>query len=152
MGKTIGVEFTNMVMVEDGDKVLVQRRKLYWKGIAFPGGHVERNESFLGAAIREVKEETGLDIRNLRLCGTVDWENADNGDRYVVLLYRTSDFNGMLLPETEEGSVFWMKKSDLPQAELCDNFQRYLEVFMDDSKTEAYGIHGNTAERSLRVL
>ncbi len=152
MGKTYPTEFTNMIMVEDGENVLVQRRKLYWKGIAFPGGHVERGESFLGAAVREVKEETGLDVCDLRLCGTVDWENADNGERYVVLLYKTSSFSGTLLPETEEGSVFWMKKSDLPQAELCDNFQRYLEVFLDDSKTEVYGIHGNTAEKSLRVL
>ena len=152
MGKTFPTEFTNMIMVEDGDRVLVQRRKLYWKGIAFPGGHVERGESFLSAAVREVKEETGLDVRDLRLCGTVDWENADNGERYVVLLYKTASFSGTLLPETEEGSVFWASKAALSQMDLCSGFERYLEVFLDESKSEAYGIHGNTVEKSLCVL
>ena len=70
----------------------------------------------------------------------------------VLLRDKDSGDTRTASPETEEGSVLWMKKSDLPQAELCDNFQRYLEVFMDDSKTEAYGLHGNTVEKSLRVL
>ncbi|MBE6561719.1 MAG: 8-oxo-dGTP diphosphatase [Ruminococcaceae bacterium] len=141
MGKTVGVEFTNMVMVEDGEKVLVQRRKLYWTGIAFPGGHIEKKESFTASAIREVKEETGLDIRNLRLCGTVDWENADTGERYVVLLYKTSDFSGTLLPETEEGSVFWVPKAELIHMDLCENFREYLRVFLEEDKTEFYGYY-----------
>ena len=39
------VEFTNMCMVYDGDKVLVQDRvKGSWTGIAFPGGHVEQGD------------------------------------------------------------------------------------------------------------
>ena len=61
------VELTNMVMVKDEStgKLLVQERVKSWKGISFPGGHVEPGESFVDSAIREVKEETGLDIRNL---------------------------------------------------------------------------------------
>lgn len=40
MEKSYKTEFTNMVMIRrDDGTVLVQERKLYWKGIAFPGGH-----------------------------------------------------------------------------------------------------------------
>lgn len=57
------VEFTNLCMVRDGDRVLViDRKKKDWPGITFPGGHVEAGESFTEAVIREVKEETGLRI------------------------------------------------------------------------------------------
>ena len=144
-------EFTNMVMIVDGDQVLVQRRMLYWTGIAFPGGHVERGESFAEAVIREVREETGLTVSGLRLCGTVDWENADTGARYVVLLYRASSFTGALIPETEEGQNFWVRLDELPGMPLCPHFGSYLSVFTG-SCTEAYGKHGDSVRETLRLL
>ena len=68
------VEFTNLCMVRDGDRVLViDRKKKDWPGITFPGGHVEAGESFTEAVIREVKEETGLRIASPRICGMKDW-------------------------------------------------------------------------------
>ena len=63
-------EFTNMCMIYDGEgNILVQDRIKSWCGIAFPGGHLELKESIVESVIREVKEETGLDISNLELCG-----------------------------------------------------------------------------------
>ena len=96
-------EFTNMVMVENREngKVLVQERVKSWTGISFPGGHVEPGESFIESAIREVKEETGLDITNLEPCGVIHWVHRDRGDRYVVFLYKTSRFSGKLIDETD---------------------------------------------------
>ena len=65
MNRRESVEFVNMCMIQNGDKVLVQDRvNPDWPGITFPGGHVERGESFVEAVIREVKEETGLTISN----------------------------------------------------------------------------------------
>ena len=63
MNRRESVEFVNMCLIKNGDKVLVQDRvSPNWPGITFPGGHVERCESFVDAVIREVKEETGLTI------------------------------------------------------------------------------------------
>ena len=58
------IEMTNMVMIQDNqtDKVLVQNRVKSWRGLSFPGGHVEDNESIVDSAVREVREETGLEV------------------------------------------------------------------------------------------
>ena len=95
------VEFTNLCMVRDGDRVLVMdRKKEDWPGITFPGGHVEAGESFTEAVIREVKEETGLRIASPQICGMKDW--VEDGIRYVVLFYNTEKFEGDLI-SSEEG-------------------------------------------------
>lgn len=45
---------TNMYMVYDGNRILVQdRMNPNWPGITFPGGHIEPKESFVESVIRE---------------------------------------------------------------------------------------------------
>ena len=133
-------ELTNMVMVEDRatGRVLVQQRVKSWTGLSFPGGHVEAGESFVDSAIREVKEDTGLDIRNLKSCGVIHWANKDSLDRYIVYLYKTSDFSGELLSETEEGKVFWIAPDELKAQNLSNNFGNYLPMFLEDKYNEFY--------------
>ena len=97
MNRTEACELTNMCMVCDGERVLVQDRlDPNWSGIVFPGGHVEKNESFVESVVREVKEETGLDVREVKLCGMRQWTDEAKGFRYIVLLFKTNRFSGEL--------------------------------------------------------
>lgn len=95
MKRSEPVELMSMCVLRRGSKVLVQdRTDPNWPGVAFPGGHVEKGESFTDAVIREVQEETGLTISSPRLCGIKDW--CEDGVRHVVLLYRAEQFTGTL--------------------------------------------------------
>lgn len=135
MARTELVEFTNMCMVYDGDKVLAQDKiSKTWGGAIFPGGHVEPNEDFTDAVIREVYEETGLTISCPRLCGIKDWYN-DDGSRYVVLLYKTDKFTGELKP-SEEGEVFWVSLDEFKKLNLASEMEKMLEVFLNDDLSE----------------
>lgn len=134
------VRLTSMCMILDVEtnRVLVQDRALYWKGISFPAGGVEEGESLVEAAIREVKEETGLTVWNLKPCGIVHYYNDITGDRHLVFHYKTSDFSGELLSETEEGRVFWVDVEKLPKLNLAGDFIDRLPMFFEEKYIERF--------------
>lgn len=137
MANKIPVTLTNLCMVTNGDRVLIQDRKSRdWPGVTFPGGHVEPDESMTEAVIREVREETGLTIRHPRLCGVKDWIQ-DDGSRYLVLLYRAEECSGELRG-SDEGPVSWVKLSELPKLKLASDMDQLLRVFLEDDLSEFY--------------
>jgi len=130
------VEFTNLCMVRDGDRVLVMDRKIEdWPGITFPGGHVEAGESFTEAVIREVKEETGLRIASPQICGMKDW--VEDGIRYVVLFYKTEKFEGDLI-SSEEGEVWWEELKEMLNLDLSLDMEDMLRIFLEEDLTEFF--------------
>ena len=84
------VILTNLCMIQDGTKVLVEEKVGKGAdGIIFPGGHVEEHEPIVDAVIREMKEETGLTIEHPQLCGVKEWIDED-GSRYVVFPFKAN--------------------------------------------------------------
>lgn len=139
MDRTQNTEIVNMCMVYSNDLVLVQdKTDGDYKGLCFPGGHVEVGESLVDAVIREVFEETGLTIVNPRLCGTKDWVN-DDGSRYLVLFYKTDKFNGQIR-SSEEGNVFWVPLGDLLSMgeRLSIDMLDMIKIFTDDDLSEFF--------------
>ena len=130
--------FTNLCMVYDGaGNILVQNRcKEDWPGLCFPGGHVEPGESFVESVIREVWEETGLTIENPKLCGTKQFQ-TDNGERYVVFFYKTNRYSGQL-KSSDEGEVFWIPRTDLPNYRLSIDFEDMVRIMETDDLSEFY--------------
>ena len=137
MKRTEIVTITNMCMIYDGTKVLVQEKvDDDYCGITFPGGHVEKGESFTDAVIREVLEETGLKISSPRLCGIKDWTN-DDGSRYMVLFYKTDKFEGEL-SSSEEGDVHWIELEKMKKSNLAEGMDKMLEVFLSEDLSEYF--------------
>lgn len=129
---------TNMCMIYDGDRILVQERvDPNWSGVTFPGGHVEPGESVVKSVIREVYEETGLTVSDLRLCGFKQWIHEDGLYRYIVFFYKTNHFTGALR-SSDEGRVFWINRSDLGNYKLANTFEKSLDIFENDQLSENY--------------
>jgi 8-oxo-dGTP diphosphatase len=136
------IEMTNMVMIQDRQtsKVLVQDRIKSWKGLSFPGGHVEDNESIVDSAIREVKEETGLDVCNLKSCGVIHWLNKKTLERFMVFLYKTTDYSGELIAESDEGRNFWITVDEMRNTPSENQMPKnYLPMFLEDKYSEGFG-------------
>ena len=132
--RTERVELTVLCLVEDGNKILLQNRvKKDWQGYTLPGGHVERDESFVDAVIREMKEETGLDIKNPVLVGVKQFPIKYG--RYVVFLYKTNEFEGEL-HSSNEGKMEWVEYKDLSKIKTVDDFEDLLKVMNSDKLSE----------------
>ena len=132
--RTENVELTVLCLIhKDGQYLLQDRIKDDWKGYTLPGGHIEPGESIVGAVIREMKEETGLLIKNPHLCGVKQFP-IDDG-RYIVFLFEADHFEGELI-SSEEGNMHWVKAADLTTVNLVEDFNDLLEVMLDDRLTE----------------
>lgn len=137
MSRISKIELTNMCMIYDGKRVLVEEKKCAgYKGVIFPGGHVEPGESLCDSVIREMYEETGLRISAPKLCGVKDWIEED-GTRYMVLLYKTDQFSGTI-QSSEEGRVFWVDRDKLEQENLIWNMKELMEIFEKDQFSEFF--------------
>lgn len=142
MSRATSTVLTNLCLVEDleNGKVVLQYRSperyKKWSGYAFPGGHIEEEESIAESVIREVYEETGLTIADPKLVAVKDWPQ-DEGGRYIVFCYKATEFTGQLR-SSEEGEVYWVEKDQLEKLDLSYDMLPLLEVMEDPDLSEFY--------------
>ncbi len=134
MDRTERVELATICLVYKNNKVLLQNRvKEDWKGYALPGGHIEPGESVVESVIREVKEETGLDIQNPVLCGIKQF--PIEGGRYLIFLFKTTEFSGELV-SSPEGEMVWVDRDQLSVLDTVEDFEELLQVMERDDLCE----------------
>lgn len=134
-------ELMNICMIIDrahGTVLVQNRKKQNWQGVAFPGGHVETGEGFGESVVREVREETGLEVSQLRLAGIVHWEHEKKPLRSVIACYITEHFSGTLKAECDEGHNEWIPLHSLREQKLAPWLDEQLTVFENDAISEAY--------------
>jgi 8-oxo-dGTP diphosphatase len=109
---------------------------------------VEPGESFVDAVIREVKEETGLDIKNPRLAGVKQF--PIEGGRYVVLLFKANEYSGTVV-SSDEGQMEWVDSNHLSEIHTVEDFEDLIRVINDPALTEfQYLVDGETWMVSIK--
>ena len=110
----------------DGGILLVQRaiEPAYGKWV-FPGGYVDRGETLEAAALREVREESGLFVRLTRLLGVYSYD----GNPVVVVAYTGEVTGGVLTPDAESLALRPFRPTEIPWDQLA--FPSTVQVLKD---------------------
>lgn len=105
-----------IVLISRGDEILLVKNKRatrdFYSCIA---GFMELGESAVEAVKREVKEEVGLEIKNIKAVGSQSWPFPDQ-----LMLAFTADWQcgGLVLQEEEIAEARWFKRDALPPLEM----------------------------------
>ena len=120
------------IIIEKDDGVILVNRKNHPYGWAIPGGFVEYGESLEDAAAREAKEETGLDVKNLRQFHTYSKPGRDPRHHTVSTVF-TATGEGSLQPgdDAREARVF--TRREFPEKMAFDHRQ-VLDDFLSGNE------------------
>ena len=95
------------------------------------GGHVEKGETPDEAVVREVKEETGLDLLSFNKRGLVYF--VLNGYEEEMYIYTSLDFKGELI-ECNEGELSWIDKDNVISLPIWEGDKYFLKHLLEDEK------------------
>ena len=117
------------IITNENDEVLLCHRNDYdlWN---LPGGGLEKNETPWEGVIREVKEETGLNVEVSRLMGIYSKPNKDN----IVFMFVCNVIGGKLTLNEEARDLKYFALKDIPKNTVPKQFERINDYFKDKNK------------------
>lgn len=99
---------------------MIKRKYDPYKGSwALPGGFVEWGETVESAVVREVKEETGLEVDIIELVGVYSDPGRDPRGHTVTVCYLTRKIGGNLKADTDASIAQHFKKDEILKLKLA---------------------------------
>ncbi|HIJ98897.1 TPA: NUDIX hydrolase [archaeon] len=120
------------VLIADETKgiLLVKRKTEPFKGrYALPGGMVEYGETVEKAAVREVKEETGLDVELEGILGVYSDSDRDPRGHTVSIVFFATPKKGKISGSTETEDVGYKTLKEIENLELAFDHETIVEDF-----------------------
>ena len=129
------VNTTMIYLKRDESYLLLYRNKKQndinhnkWIGI---GGHLEKDESKEQALVREIKEETGLDVLHYVYRGELLFVNNDFSE--IMYLFTSDDFAGNLI-ECDEGELKFIDKDKIMDLNLWEGDKAFLPLLINTNE------------------
>lgn len=125
------VSAATIVVNEQGELLLIKGPLRGWE---MPGGQVEEGESLAAAAIRETKEETGIDVEIVKFCGIFQ-----NVQRSICnTLFLAKPIGGVCTTSTESLEVGFFPIEEALQMVTIQNFRERIEYCLDEARHPFY--------------
>lgn len=126
--KSYGLTVRGIIRNDSGEILIVKRHPKsktdpeMWE---LPGGKVEKGEHFADALVREIKEETNLDVNVGDFCEAV--QNDYSHKRTVQLMMYLDDVEGSVEISEEHTEYMWASIEKIKSLELSSSFKKVLE-------------------------
>jgi 8-oxo-dGTP diphosphatase len=126
----------NLILLNPNDEVLLQLRDdvptiPYPNTWCLPGGHIEGEESPEECLVREMREEMGIDLQNLRRFMEMEYPD----EREFFFLARM-DFDVHDIALTEGQAINWFSREVVPQLPMAHNDGMIVEMFFSSLETD----------------
>jgi len=114
---------------KDGKTLMLYRNKKEndyhegkWNGL---GGKFEPGESPEECAVREIEEESGLIVKNIKMKGFITFPMFDGKEDWYVFAFVIDEFEGELI-DSPEGQLEWIPNDKLKDLNLWDGDQIFI--------------------------
>ena len=129
------MNFTTLCYIEKENNYLMLHRtskkkdgnKDKWIGV---GGHFEKGESPEECLLREVKEETGLELTSYQFRGIVTFISNEWPDEYMCL-YTADRYTGDI-GNCDEGELVWVEKEKIMDLNIWEGDKIFLKLLMEN--------------------
>ena len=132
------------IITDEQDRILLCHRRDHdlWN---LPGGGLEKNESPWEGVVREVKEETGLDVEVKKLIGVYSKAEKDE----IVFSFECKINSGSITLSDEADKIEYFSLADLPKNTVPKQVERIKDYF---KKQEDTVLKVQTGEASIKLV
>jgi 8-oxo-dGTP diphosphatase len=137
-GRWLVIPRTLCFVIHDGAVLLMRRgphKRVFPNQYNGLGGHIERGEDPSEGARREIEEESGLQVRDLRLRG-VHHIDAGAGTGILLFTFTAVSDSREVIAESEEGTLHWVPFDQIHELDLVEDLPQVLDrvlVMPDDA-------------------
>jgi ADP-ribose pyrophosphatase YjhB (NUDIX family) len=130
--------------IQDGQDRILMIRRTDNDYYAIPGGQLELGETLTQAAVREVREETGIECEVTGLIGIFSNPNHviayDDGEvrQEFSICFRGKPLGGEMRTSNESKEVHWVDVDSLPSLSIHPSIRIRLEHALQNSQTPFY--------------
>lgn len=150
----------NMFVVKDGKVLMLKRsphRAFAPNFVHPPGGKLEKNEDALSGAERELMEEAGLTVKNIRHGATI-LEIVPHKELPVnwLIYHFVGEYASGELATTEEGEFVWLLPEEIPDQLLYPSVRETIRAILDRSAGPVfakfeYDADGNLIQETKQI-
>jgi 8-oxo-dGTP diphosphatase len=143
----------NVFIRKDGKYLLMKRspEKKYAPNKIHPfGGKVDQNENPFDGAVREIKEDVGINIKNLKLEAVINELKPDNTRSENWLIFHFSaDYDSGEVKTSEEGKIVYLTPEEIKSSDLFPSVKSIIDNILDPNSGTVFttnSYHGFESE------